>query len=116
MRSNFDECCDGDVVQLHDEIVHIECPANCVGSLSIAVANSDGDKLEKEIFTHAKCCNCGLEIYSRPLIKSCYFHLLEKEKLQRFRVLWHKFKEVILGAHNLCHGQRLIMELIALHF
>ena len=84
LRSNFEECCDGDVVQPGDEIVHVECPANCEGSLSIAVANADGDELEREIFANAKCCSCGLEIYSRPLIKAYVIGPLGKEKIAEF--------------------------------
>lgn len=84
LRKNFADCCDGDVVQPFDEIVSVECPANCEGYFSIAVANSEGDDLEREVFTHAKCCDCGLEIYSRPLISAYLLAPLGKEKIAEF--------------------------------
>ena len=84
LRKNFTDCCDGDVVQTFDETVSVERPANYEGYFSIAVANSEGHDPERDVFTHAKCCNCGLEIYSRPLINAYLLASLGKNKNAEF--------------------------------
>lgn len=65
-QHRYEDSCESDVIHPQNEPAYaISCPADCGGSLSIAMS----EDLKSETFASAMCCECGLLILEKDLIK-----------------------------------------------
>ena len=82
LQSVYEECCDGEVMHHQNDTEYaVICPAGCGSFLSLEVSTDDEESLLNDVFGSAKCCNCGLFISTKELLKIYVKDTLGEEKI-----------------------------------
>ena len=82
LQHQYEDGCEGKFLhQQSDTEFVVDCPAGCGSPLLLEVSTQDEESLLDDAFDSARCCNCGLFILTKELLKIYVKNSLGEKKI-----------------------------------